>query len=173
MAYQVKAVAPTDEWQIVVGLVSGYTYAKSPILRFFAFLFWGLIKLLPLGEYLRDQVEALFGHWSVERVFASWRKERAEAGQEFVTGFVDYTSVYYSSKSRSRWTKKKLWISCSEPVAVLSGSRNPLYDKDTDAYKESVLDLAKTLGSRRRQSRIYLNVLGETIIIQDDLIKRS
>lgn len=172
-AYEVKAKAEADGWQIVVGVVSGYGYAKNPALRLITFLFWGLVKLLPLGEYLRDQVEAIFGHWSVERAFAEWRKERAEAGKAFITGFVDYTSVHYTSRSETFWKKRKKWVSASEPVAILSGSRNPLHDKDESAYRECVLELAKSLGGRLRQSRVYVDVLGETIILQDDDICRT
>ena len=167
MPYREHAKATADEWQIVVGFMSGYGYAKNPILRFFVNFFWGLIRFLPLGEYLREQIQALFGHYSIEKAFNLWRMDRAKKEMPFVTGFVEYRDVLYTSK------KGKKWVSASEPVAVLNGSRNPLHDKDENTYRSCVLELAKTLGRRFGQSRVYATVLDETFILQNDEISRK
>ena len=179
MAYRELVREPADQWEITVGLVSGYGYAKNPLARIAFFVFLGLVKLVPMGEYLRDQIEALTGHWTVVRAFNTWRMERAKAGRPFITGFVEFKDVLYTSKKMTAWFtggaggEKVKWISASEPVAVLSGTRNPLHDRDEEAYRDCVMDLAKLLGARFRQSRVYVTVLGETIILQDNEIGRG
>jgi hypothetical protein len=157
--YFEKARAPEDTWQIVVGLIPGYAYAKSPALRAIGAILHHLGELAPFS--LRDKLLALAGHVAVVRVFDTWRKSRAEAGLPFVTGFAEFKEVRYTSRNAGG-----SWVNACEPVAVLQGNRNPLHDRDDAAYTECVIELARKLAERFRQRRVYVNVGGETTILQ-------
>jgi hypothetical protein len=85
----------------------------------------------------------------------------------WVTGMIEYKEVLYTHKEGDGFKNAQ------EPVAVIEGIQSPLLNTDQDTWKDTVLDLATRLGAKMRQTRVYVQVGSEIIVLERNLEARA
>jgi hypothetical protein len=126
-----------------------------------------LLKKVPiLGDCIEFGQEIIL-HFLVRHQFNAWRLERANGGKMWVTGMIEYKEVLYTHKEGDGFKNAQ------EPVAVIEGIQSPLLNTDQDTWKDTVLDLATRLGAKMRQTRVYVQVGSEIIVLERNLEARA
>lgn len=86
---------------------------------------------------------------------AKWYKLRQDEPTLTVTSIVTQGAIVY----------RKV-----EPCVVVTGAASPITQTNVSdkAFKEAVLDLAKWLGEQFNQVRVYVQVLGEIVVLEHE-----
>ena len=149
------------DWEVTVGVVPAYSYAKRTWLRTTLAILWQLLGLLPFGGLGTHSVWRAIQYLRVERQYERWMRERAESEEPYITGLMNWGDVHYPIQNDDG-----KWVSAREPVVQIYGLHSPLKNADMVAYRDAVLSLATTLGRINRQTRVYATTGLENFILQ-------